>query len=365
MDAARQQDRGMAEALRPPAAALHAAARVPVRRAGARRPGGLRDAFQPDSDFPRSACRRRSRRGELPIGVQLVAPPGKDASLLTTAALLAAIGRSGRRNPVRHRTPASHAPPGDAAPCREGLTGLRNRPSLRGWTWEFQMACTNPETPTLICVRADGDKLSPAPNQCWRKPLVLASRRSTSARASSSNLTQRATGTPTRWSAGRPGPARRRSSRAISSCATCAASGTRSIQATRTWPRSSTTSARRRAPHRAPAAPALPCFLPAAAPDLTRFSREYFRELFAGLQVPLVLVFDNYRGAARFVCRARGLARRLRGNAGHLSRRHRKPPVVPEASRAHALQAGARRHRPGRPRVDSRRDAAASPRRKG
>ena len=47
-------------------------------------------------------------------------------------------------------------------------------------------------------------------------------------------------------------------------------------------------------PHRAPAARALPVFLPAAAPDLTRFSREYFRELFSGLQVPLVLVFDNY-----------------------------------------------------------------------
>src|SRR6187402_1627398 len=39
---------------------------------------------------------------------------------------------------------------------------------------------------------------------------------------------------------------------------------------------------------------ALHPFEPASASDLTPFSRKYFREFFAGLQVPLVLVFDNY-----------------------------------------------------------------------
>lgn len=42
----------------------------------------------------------------------------------------------------------------------------------------------------------------------------------------------------------------------------------------------------------------LPDFEPGAASDLTRFSRSYFREFYAGLETPLVVVFDNYQELA-------------------------------------------------------------------
>ncbi|MDQ3186131.1 MAG: hypothetical protein M3Q16_06675 [Pseudomonadota bacterium] len=45
-------------------------------------------------------------------------------------------------------------------------------------------------------------------------------------------------------------------------------------------------------------AASLPDFEPGAAADLTRFSRQYFRKFYAGLQSPLVVVLDNYQELA-------------------------------------------------------------------
>jgi LuxR family maltose regulon positive regulatory protein len=45
-------------------------------------------------------------------------------------------------------------------------------------------------------------------------------------------------------------------------------------------------------------AASLPDFDPAAAADLTRFSRQYFRKFYAGLKSPLVVVLDNYQELA-------------------------------------------------------------------
>jgi ATP/maltotriose-dependent transcriptional regulator MalT len=47
--------------------------------------------------------------------------------------------------------------------------------------------------------------------------------------------------------------------------------------------------------HLSPGHAPLPDFRPETALDLTNFSRQYFRDFYAGLRAPLVVVFDNYQ----------------------------------------------------------------------
>ena len=51
-------------------------------------------------------------------------------------------------------------------------------------------------------------------------------------------------------------------------------------------------------PHRAPGSTELPHFTPEFAFGLASFSRQFFRELYAGLNTPFVLVLDNYQEVA-------------------------------------------------------------------